>query len=65
MRQGSSTGTHAPIRPDGVLEQPRTDSILNLSNRIPKLLNYSLTLESINGIGVSGGGHNNERHDGC
>lgn len=50
MKQGSSTGTHAPIRPDGVLEQPRTDSILNLSNRIPKLLRDGLTLERIDGV---------------
>jgi len=55
-------GIHEPVRTDGVVEKSRTDSILDLRHCVSELFCNSLTLQSINSIGLGGGRHDDERH---
>ena len=47
-----------------MLEKTLPDTILDLGDRIPKLLGDSLTLERVDRIRVGSSGHDNERDDG-
>ena len=53
---------HEPVGTDGVVEKSRTDSVLDLRHCVPELFCDSLTLQSVNSIGLGGGWHDDERH---
>ena len=47
-----------------MVKKSRADSVLDLRHGISELFCDSLTLKSVNGIGLSGGRHDDERHHG-
>lgn len=47
-----------------MLEKPASNSLLDLVDGLLELLGDSLTLESLDGVGMSGGGHDDEGDDG-
>ena len=47
-----------------MLEKALPDTILDLGDRIPKLLGDSLTLQCVDSIRVGSSGHNDERDNG-
>ena len=49
-----------PIVSSSPLKQPLPDSVLNFRHSIAQLFRHSLTLESFDGVRVSGSGHDNE-----
>ena len=55
-------GSHEPVGTDGVVEKSSTDSVLDLRHCISELFCDSLTLQSVNSIGLGCGRHNDERH---
>ena len=57
-------GINEPVGTDGVVEKSGTDSVLNLRHSISELFRDSLALESVDGIGLGGGRHDNECHHG-
>jgi len=46
-----------------MVEQPSTNSVLNLCDSIAELLGHCLTFKGFDGVGMSGGGHDNEGDD--
>lgn len=61
---GTESKTNIPVRPNGVLEQSRTNPVLYFRNRIPELLCDGLALESVDSIRVRSSRHDDERDDG-
>lgn len=47
-----------------MVEQPGTNSVLNLRDSIAKLLGHCLPFQGFDGVRVSGGGHNDKSDDG-
>ena len=55
-------GIHEPVRTDGVVEKSRANSVLDLRHCVSQLFCDSLTLQSIDSIGLGGSRHDDERH---
>ena len=53
----------SPSVPRSVLEQPASNSLLDLVDSLLELLGDGLTLESLDGVGMSSGGHDDEGDD--
>ena len=47
-----------------MVEESSTDSVLDLRHRVSELFCDSLALQSVDGIGLGGGRHNDECHHG-
>lgn len=56
--------TDVPSVSSGSLKQTSSNSVLDLSDRVPKLFRDGLALESFDGVRMSGGGHDDESDDG-
>ena len=57
-------GIHEPVGTDSVVEKSSAYSVLDLRHCVSELFRDSLTLQSVNGIGLGGGRHDDERHHG-
>ena len=53
-----------PVRAHSMLEKALPNAILDLGDRIPKLLGDSLTLERVDSIRVGRSGHDDKRDNG-
>jgi hypothetical protein len=52
-----------PMEARRVIEQSSSNTVLDFSDGIPKLLGHGLALEGFDRVRVCGGRHNNERDD--
>ena len=57
-------GINKPVGTNGVIEKSGTNSVLNLRYRVSELFRDRLALESVDSIGLGGGRHDDECHDG-
>ena len=55
---------YKPVGADGMVEKPSTDPVLDFCHCVSKLFCDSLALQSIDGIRLGGGRHDDERHHG-
>ena len=57
-------GINEPVGTDGVVKKPGANSVLDLCHCVSELFCDSLALESVDGVGLGGGRHDDECHHG-